>query len=227
MILDDSLDGTQTQEQEDLRVPIDTLIDQEVVGMVMDRQKVSEQDRKQHRMVWDQAWRDCRQVPNRTGKKPWQSAIVMPLITKSTEVIVANMHGAIMGPEMPVEWQSRGRPDLDEKIQKHNRIIAYDFEKSDVKVNWTDFLRSCVLLGTGIAKVDYIKESEQVMVKERRQPSIMDSIMQKLGKAPQLERLTPQNMLVKDYARFNYVDRYDIYQEPCRTFLQGHLLTQD
>jgi len=206
----------QIQEEIDplAKVPISQLIDQEVVGMVMSRYKVSDQDRRQHRMVWDQAWRDYRQVPNRTGKKPWQSAIVMPLITKSTEVIVANMHGAIMGPEMPVEWQSRGRPDLDEKIQKHNRVIGYDFEKSDVKVHWTDFLRSCVLLGTGIGKVDYVKESEQVMIKERRQPSVMDSIMAKFGKNPQLERFTAQNVLIKDFARFTNIDRYDIYQEP-------------
>lgn len=196
------------------KVPLETLIDQEVVGMVMSRQQVSETDRRQHRLVWDQAWRDYRQVPNRTGKKPWQSAIVMPLITKSVEVITANMHGAIMGPEMPVEWQSRGRPDLDEKIQKHNRIVGYDFEKADVKVHWTDFLRTNVLCGTGIGKIDYLKESEQVMVKERRQPSVMDSIMQKFGKNPQLERFTPQQVLVKDYARFTNVDLYDIYPEP-------------
>lgn len=203
-----------SQDGETLKVPIDTLIDQEVIGMVMDRQRVSENHRQQHRLVWDQAWRDYRQVPNRTGKKPWQSSMVMPLITKSVEVITANMHGAIMGVEMPIEWQSRGRPDLDEKIQKHNRIIAHDFEKSEVKVNWTDFLRQCVLLGTSIAKVDYIKESETVMVKERRQPSVMDSIMQKFGRSPQLERFTPQQVLVKDYARFVNVDRYDVYQEP-------------
>lgn len=211
--MDVSQSYSQTGEEQ-LQVPIDTLIDQEVIDMVMSRFKVSEQDRKQHRMVWDQAWRDYRQVPNRTGKKPWQSSIVMPLITKSTEVITANMHGAIMGPEVPVEWQSRGRPDLDEKIQKHNRIIAYDFDKADVKVHWTDFLRQCVLLGTSIARVDYVKEMEQVMVKERRQPTAMDSIAKMLGKQPQLERFQPQSMLVKDYARFTNVDLYDIYPEP-------------
>ena len=59
-----------------------------------------------------------------------------------------------------------------------------------------------------------MEESEQVMIKERRQPSVMDSIMAKFGKNPQLERFTAQNVLIKDFARFTNIDRYDIYQEP-------------
>jgi hypothetical protein len=138
----------------------------------------------------------------------------MPLTIKAVEVIVSNMHGAMMGPEMPVEWETRGRPDLDDKIQKHNRIIQYDFEKAKVKVHWTDFLRNLVLCGTAFGKVDYIRQQEEVMIKERRQPSAMDNILSTFGKPIELERFVPRVEIVKDHARFRYVDLYDIYPQP-------------
>lgn len=197
-----------------MAAPIEQLISWEVADLVMGRQKVSEDWRTQRRQVWDQAWKDYRQIPNRSGKAVWQQSMVMPLITKATEVITANMHGAVMGPEMPAEFQSRGRPDLDEQIAKHNRILGYDFEKSKFKVEWTDFLRGGVLLGTMVGKIDYVKQSEQVMIKERRKPSMMDSILQRFGKEVSLERFVPKDTLVRDYARFRNRDLYDIYPQP-------------
>lgn len=197
-----------------LSLPIQQLIDMEVIQMVVNRLQASENWRRPRRLKWDQAWLDYKQVYNAANKKPWQSTTFMPLINRSVEVITANMHGAVMGPEMPIEWTARGRPDLDEKIQKHNRIIAYDFEKCKYKAHWTDYLRSLILLGTGIGKIDYVKESEEVMIKERRRPSMMDSILAKFGKQVELERFVPQNQLVKDHARFRNRDIYDIYVQP-------------
>lgn len=197
-----------------LTLPVDTLIDMEVASMVTNRQRASEDWRRPRRLKWDQAWLDYKQIYNAANKKPWQSTTFMPLITRSVEVIAANMHGAIMGPEMPVEWEDRGRPDLAERIQKHNKIIGYDFEKCKFKAHWTDFLRSLVLLGTAVGKVDYVRESEEVMVKERRKPTYIDSLLSKFGKNIELERLVPKNVLVKDHARFVHKDLYDIYVQP-------------
>ncbi len=197
-----------------LSMPVDRLIDMEVIQMVVNRQNASEEWRRPRRLRWDQAWLDYKQIYNAANKKPWQSTTYMPLITRSVEVILANMHGAIMGPEAPTEWESRGRPDLEQKIQKHNRIVAYDFEKCKFKAHWTDFLRSVVLLGTSIGKIDYIKQTEEVMIKERRKPSMMDGILSKFGQKIELERFVPKNELVKDYARFRHRDLYDIYIQP-------------
>lgn len=197
-----------------LSMPIQQLIDLEVIQMVVNRHRASETWRRPKRLKWDQAWLDYKQIYNAANKKAWQSTTFMPLINRSVEVITANMHGAIMGPDMPVEWESRGRPDLEENIQKHNRIIGYDFEKCKFKAHWTDYLRSEVLLGTGIAKIDYVKETEEVMIKERRRPSMMDSILAKFGKQVELERFVPRNELVKDYARLRNRDIYDIYPQP-------------
>jgi hypothetical protein len=200
--------------EEILTAPLDSLIDMEIASMVANRQRASEDWRRPRRMVWDQAWLDYKQVYNSTNKQSWQSTTYMPLITRSVEVIVANMHGAIMGPDVPIEWQSRGRPDLDEKIHKHNKIVSYDFEKSKFKAHWTDFLRGLTLLGTSVGKVEYLKQTEEVMVKERRKPSMMDQMLSKFGKTVDLERFTPKNVLVKDYATFKACDLYDIYPQP-------------
>lgn len=200
--------------EEMMNLPMSTLIDMEVAQMVTNRKNISENWRRPRRLEWDQAWMDYNQVYNATGKQPWQSTTFMPLINRSTEIIVSNIHGAVMGPEMPVELETRGRPDLDEKIHKHNRIISYDFERCQFKAHWTDYLRSLVLLGTGIGKIDYVKQTEEVMVKERRKPSVMDGILSKFGKQIELERFVPRNELVKDHARFRHRDLYDIYIQP-------------
>lgn len=197
-----------------MNLPVNSLIDMEISQMVASRQRASEDWRRPRRLKWDQAWLDFKQIYNAANKAAWQSTTFMPLITRSVEIIVSNMHGALMGPEMPVEWESRGRPDLDEKIQKHNKLISYDFEKAKFKAHWTDFLRSLVLLGTQIGKVDYIRQSEEVMIKERRKPSMMDALLSKLGRQVELERFVPKNVLVKDHARFKNIDLYDFYPQP-------------
>lgn len=215
-----ALNSEQNQEQLEMTgeqmmaLPMDSLIDMEVIQMVVNRQRASEDWRRPKRLKWDQAWLDYKQIYNAANKRPWQSTTFMPLINRSVEVITANMHGAVMGPDIPAEWETRGRPDLDEKIRKHNAVIGYDFEKCKFKAHWTDYLRSEVLLGTGIAKIDYVKEMEEVMVKERRKPSMMDGILARFGKQIELERFVPKNELVKDYARFRNRDIYDIYVQP-------------
>lgn len=214
VLSEENQEKQQMTSEQILNLPFNDLINMEVSQMVASRQDLSENWRRPRRMIMDQNWLDYKQVYNAANKKPWQSTTFMPLINRSVEVIVANMHGAIMGPDMPAEWESRGRPDLDEKIQGHNKLIAYDFEKCKFKAHWTDFLRGLVLLGTSVGKVDYVKQSELVNVKERRKPSMMDAVLSKFGKTVELERFVTRSELVKDFARFRAVDLYDIYIQP-------------
>lgn len=198
-----------------LSMPVDQLVDMEIIDMVVGRKRVSEDWRKPRRLEWDLAWSNYNQIYDRTNKQKWQSTIFIPMIQKHTEVILSNMHGALLGPEIPFEWQDRGRPDLQESIGKHNKIIAQDFEMCKFKAHATDFLRTLILCGTGIAKTDYVRETEEVMVKERRRPSIMDSILSRIGgNQAELERFVPKVETVKDYARLRNVDLYDVYPEP-------------
>lgn len=219
-------DATQMEEQRTTRqmtseeimaLPLSSLIDIEIRDMVMNRQKASQQWRMPKRLIWDKCWSHYKQIYDRANKAKWQSTTFMPLTTKTVETIVASLHATILGPEMPVEWQTRNRPDLDQSVAKHNQVMGYDMEKSKFKPSYTDSLRNLTLCGTSIGKIDYVKQSEQVMIKERRQPSMLDSILQKFGKSPQLERFMPKQMLVKDHARYRDRDIYDIYPQPYST----------
>jgi hypothetical protein len=72
-----------------------------------------------------------------------------------------------MGPEAPVEYQTR-TTENEQRVDSTNELIQHDLERCDFKVHWTDFLRTIALYGTGIAKVEYAKETATVMVKERK-----------------------------------------------------------
>lgn len=191
------------------------IVDAEIRSMILTRKQASKTFRQEKKEKWDKCWNHYKQVYDKSGKEAWQSTTFIPASPKVAEVITSNMHSALMGPDRPVEYQAR-RPDFESDVNDVNDLIAVDFDKSKFKVHWTDFLRSICIIGTGIGKIEYIKEFATVTVKERyRELGVMSLARKMLGMqaAPQ-ETTKTETRLVKDYASFKYVDRYDIYEEP-------------
>lgn len=194
--------------------PLDYVLDQEICSMVVMRQKSSEYWRREKRIIWDTCWNHYKQVYDATGKEPWQSTTFMPATSKVVETIVANLHATSMAPHTPIEYQAN-LPQMQVPVSNHNSIIANDFDRSQFKVKWTDFLRSLVLLGTGIGKVGYAKEERMVLVKKRNRMAALNGLFNAIGASPvDTEKFSMQKMITKDWATFDYRDPYDIYPEP-------------
>lgn len=191
--------------------PVNIMVDQEIVGMVNSRKELSKVWRRTRRLIWDKAWQHMKGVYDTTNKALWQSTTFMPLTSKVVEIIVANLHNAIFGPEMPVEYQPR-RSDFDAAVRAINEIIGDDFERCQGKAQFSDFLRNIAIMGTGIGEVGYKKEFETVMVKQRL-PQEVSNMVASMG-IQMNDPFVPKQMLVKDYATIENVDIYDIYPEP-------------
>lgn len=207
----------------------DMIVDGEIRSMILTRKEASRISRQERKEKWDICWNHYRQKYDATNKENWQSTMFMPASPKVAEVITSNMHSVQMGPARPIEYQAR-RPEYENEINDVNEIIAVDFEKSQFKVHWTDFLRSICIIGTGIAKIEYVKEKAFVTVKERYQELGIMGIARKFLNLPQppQETVTVKEMLVKDYATFRYVDRYDIYEEPgCTDFSKDRWVIEE
>ena len=195
------------------RMPVDTLVDMEICDMVNDRHNLSLQWRQIHRQVWDKCWSHMKGVYDKTNKQSWQSTTFMHLTNKVVEIIVANLHGAMFGPEVPIEWQSR-RPDMDQQVRSINELIQTDMDKCSAKAQFTDFLRNVAVCGTAVGEVGYIKQEDTVMIKERQAPSPIDGMLKSMGINTSQETFVPKRMLVKDYATITNCDLYDIYPQP-------------
>jgi hypothetical protein len=197
-----------------MAMPLDQLLNWEIVDMVVGRKRTSEDWRRPRRLIWDKCNDHYKQVYDASGKESWQAKCFQPATTKVVEIITANLVGAQMGPETPCEYQARC-PEYEKPVRDTNEIVQFDVEQSKFKLHWTDFTRLTVLLGTAIGKVGYLQERENVMVKERRKATMMDNIMRSLGAAvPPAERFVPKEMLVKDYSQMTTADLYNIYPEP-------------
>lgn len=197
-----------------LAMPMDQLVDWEIVDMVVTRKRLSEDWRRPRRLIWDKCWDHFKQVYDKSGKESWQSTVFQPATTKVVEIITANLAGAMMGPEVPCEYQSR-QPAFEKPVRDTNEIVQSDIEQSKFKMHWTDFIRTNVLLGTAVGKVGYIQEEDVVMVKERRKLTMIDNILSSLGRpVPPAERFIPKKMLIKDYSQVTTCDLYNIYPEP-------------
>lgn len=195
-------------------LPVDQMIDQEVLDMVNGRLELSRTWRRNWRIIWDKCWQNFKGVYDASNKSAWQSKTHMPLTSKVVEVIASNLHSALFSPEMPIEYQTK-RADLEGLIRSHNEVIQTDFDKCQAKAHFTDFLRNMCVMGTAVGEVGYVKQRETVMIKEQQQqfpPQMMD-MMKQLGIDTQA-RFVPKEMLVKDYATITNVDLYDIYPEP-------------
>lgn len=203
------------QDQQPIKTPPE-IVDQEIRSMMNHRKQTSRDWKLQNKLpIWDKCWNHYKQVPDRTNKDIWQMSTFIPASPKVAEVIASNMHAALLAPDKPVEYQSR-QPMFDPIVNDVNDLVAVDCDKSDWKVHWTDILRTLCVIGTGIGKIEYKKESAWVTIKERmKQIPGMDFMRQLIGlpTAP-TETTIQKRMLVKDYACMKNVDPYNIYPEP-------------
>lgn len=197
------------------KMPMSIAADMEIAQMVVNRMEISRQARRDKWMIWNRVWDHYRGIYDIAGKESWQSHVFMPDTSKVVETVWANMYAALMQPDMPAEWEAI-QPENGHRVSAINDIIHYDMVKSNFKTNFgSDFLRTLVMLGTSIGKMDYIKEYQDVMVKERATPSPVDGLLAQMGlPQSQDQRMYPKRMLVKDNAALSYRDLYDCYPEP-------------
>ncbi len=191
------------------------LVDGEIMSMILRRKEASRVSRQEKKDKWDQCWNHYKQVYDKTNKESWQSTTFIPASPKVAEVIASNMHSALLSPAQPVEYQAR-LPIYEREVRDVNELVSVDYEKSDAKVHWTDILRTLCVMGTGIGKVEYQKESAMVMIKERvRQIPGMDMMRRMIGLPPApTETVTQKRMMVKDYASIRAVDPYNFFPDP-------------
>ena len=210
--------------QEDLvikydNMPIQGMVEMEVVQMVNQRKQASETFRRDKRTIWDKCWEHMLQVYDSTGKEQWQSRIFQPDTTKVVEIICSNLNSAILTPPMPAEWASKLNK-YENQVLSINEITKSDLSQSDFKVHLSDFIRGLCILGTSVGKVGYDLESEDVMVKERKKPDMtsrMLAMMTGRGMPEETETYQSKRMVVKDFSKFEVCDLYKIYPEPNTT----------
>lgn len=192
-----------------------TLVDGEIRDMILKRKEASRTHRQAKLDIWDKCWNHYKQVYDSTNKAAWQSTTFIPASPKVAEVIASNMHSALLSPEKPVEYQAR-LPIYERHVRDVNDLLAVDCDKSDFKVHWTDILRTLCVIGTGIGKIEYKKESAWVTLKERvKSIPGMDFMRQLIGLPPApTETNVQKRMLVKDFACTKNVDPYNFYPEP-------------
>jgi hypothetical protein len=190
---------------------VSQMLDQEISGMVMTRYDLSKTWRRPWRLIWDKCTQNMKAIYDATNKAAWQSRTFMPLTSKVVEVISANHYGALMGPETPVEWQTKVSA-ADSEVRSINELIQTDLDKCGFKPQMADLIRTNTMLGTSIGEVGYEKQTETVMVKQRLPKDVMD-MMGQMGMDGG-EQFVPKQMLVKDFATIKNVDIYDIYPEP-------------
>jgi hypothetical protein len=217
--LDPSTDPVPEAQPQAPTAPPAQNVDQDIINMVMGRFEASKKWREQYRLEWDVATNHYEMVYDSTAKEDWQATTFQPMIPTHVERATAALHNMSMGPEAPVEYQTR-TTENEQRVDSTNELIQHDLERCDFKVHWTDFLRTISLYGTGIAKVEYAKETATVMVKERKR-SMFAGMMGMFSKmfggqqAPaEQESFRPETCVIKDFATFKNVDLYSIYPQP-------------
>lgn len=200
-------------------MPVDQMVEQEIVSMVRGRKEASRTWREAKRLIWDKCWEHMKQVYDTTGKEAWQSKNFQPDTPKVVETVCANLHSALMSPSMPAEWQCKVK-EFEETVRSTNDIVANDIDKGRLKVTFSDLLRSLGVTGTAIGKVDYLQEKARVMVKERGKVGLAERMMAMVQGLPAPvphETYSEQEMTVKDWAVCEYRDLYKMYPEPYTT----------
>jgi hypothetical protein len=192
-------------------ITVDQAVDMEIVGLVISRLELSKTWRRQFRLVWDRCIQNRKGVYNNANKAAWQSTTFMPLTSKVIEVIKANLYGALAAPEVPIEYQSRN-PAMDQEVRSVNELINADLDKTKFKPVLSDMIDDICTFGTTIGEVGYIKQMEEVMVKQRL-PGEISQLLGSMG-VSQTESFVPKQMLVKDYGTISRTDLYDFYPEP-------------
>ncbi len=205
-------------EGEEKPVSLDEIVDGEIRSMILTRKEASRTWRHEKKLIWDKCINHYKQIYDKTNKESWQSTTFIPASPKVAEVIISNMHSALLAPDQPVEYQAR-QPQFDDPVRDANDLIAVDCDRSNFKVHCTDVLRDIGVIGTGIGKVEYIKEYADVTIKERVKTNpLLNAARQIMGfGAAPTESITVKRMMVKDYAATRRVDPYNIYPEPGST----------
>lgn len=200
-------------------MPVEQMIEDEICAMVQGRKRASKTWRDAKQQIWDKCWEHMKQVYDTTGKEAWQSKTFQPDTPKVVETIGANLHAALLSPKMPAEWQCKVK-EFEEAVRSVNDIVGNDIDKSRMKVDFTDLLRSLCVTGTAIGKVGYDLVKDTVMVKERGSVSLAQrAFAAMLGRpAPvPMDTYTPKEMTIRDWANCKYRDPYKIYPEPYTT----------
>lgn len=205
----------QPTEQEALTKTTPEIVDGEIMSMILKRKEASRTWKQPKKEKWDKCYNHYNQIYDKTNKEAWQSTTFIPASPKVAEVIISNMHSALLSPDRPVEYQAR-LPIFERPVNDANDLITTDCDRSDWKVHLTDILRTIGIIGTGIGKIEYKKEYAVVTIKERvKQIPGMDMMRKLIGLPPApTEKTSQQRMLVKDYAATKNVDPYNIYPEP-------------
>lgn len=205
----------QDVEEQAPQVSAQDMVDTEIRSMIQRRKEASRQWREEKRLIWDKCWNHYKQRYDSTNKEKWQSTTFIPASPKVAEVIISNMHSALLSPDKPVEYQAR-QPMFEQPVRDANDLIAVDCDRSEFKVHCTDVLRNIGIIGTGVGKVEYKKEYATVTIKERvREIPGMNFMREMIGLPPApTETTRTETRLVKDFACIRNVDPYNFYPEP-------------
>lgn len=216
-MLNDLMTQNGDEQPSDTQAP--TTVDGEIASMVTGRRRQSWDFFSDKRNIWDQCWEHMMQVYDSTGKEAWQSKVFWPETPKVCETILANMHGALLSPKAPLEWQCKVK-EYEDLVRYTNDLMLNDINQGKLRYNLTPILREMMVLGTGVGKVEYDYKKEVTMVKKRQKQSMMQSMMaQMTGQRidPYAYDFQPEEYVLKDWATVKYVDRYKIFPEPYST----------
>jgi len=190
--------------------------DYEIANMVMERKESSRNFRRPKQEIWDKLWDHYTQNYDSTGKEGWQSKRFWPETIKVVETICSNLSAAILGADVPVQWESKIK-EFEGRVDDINEIVKNDVIKGKFHLNANQLLRELCLLGTAVGRVDYDKRVETVMVKNRKKPNMMEIFMSKLnGGNPKVDdyEFSEEEKVVSDTTKVKYVDLYKLFPEP-------------
>lgn len=191
----------------------------EIVQMVVSRQKTSSDHFRSKRDIWDKCWDHYLQIYDGSGKESWQSRVFWPETPKVCETILANLHGALLSPKTPMEWQCKIK-EYEDPVKDINDLIQNDANQGQLKLSLTNILREMVVIGTGIGKVEYDYDQSITMVKTRNKMTPVQRAVSIALNTPidQYEyNFEPRPFITRDWAKISYVDRYKIFPEPWTT----------
>jgi len=208
--------STPKSEEKFSTLPLDALVNQEIADMVTSRRRSVITYRQEKKIIWDKCWDHYKQIYDSTGKESWQSTVFQPDTSKVVEVITSNLYSALMGPDMPIEWQCKIK-EFEQQVKDANDLVRNDFEKSDFKTHFTDFLRGLAIVGTSVGKVGYAFKEDIVMTKKRQKTGIMERALSIVMNQPLEQKpdvYEPERIVVEDWAQAEYRDLYKIFPEP-------------
>ncbi len=162
--------------------------DTKIIDMVMANRKESEMwlQSSGYLEEW-RSWNDLyRGIPK---KKPynWMSNKFIPITMSKVETALSNLQSLLFSGNPP--FQVRPRESGDEKqAELTQKLLAYQFDEAKVFQEFSNFLRSVIIYGTGIAKVswEWKQENRIKMVPTNPFAGILSAVTgTSMGMAPQ------------------------------------------